>query len=160
MGNHGDLDEATLPGLGQRRHVALKSRLERLFVLPLRMHGGKRLDAIEREGNLHIHGLLDPQRAVIVECGNTLRRRDEIGAAGRGDAADEMDDGLFRRRIVPGRQWIGLGGSGGRRGGHHGHSEGCDGVHELRLFIAVRPTSELSRFIQARTSREAAVEDC
>ena len=75
-------------------HVALEQRGERLLVLPLRMLRRERLHAVEREEQLEIHRLLGPERAVVVEGGDALGRRHEVGRAFRGHLRDEVDDGL------------------------------------------------------------------
>ena len=64
------------------------------------------LDAVEGEGQLHIHRLLDPQRAVIVEGRDALLGRNEIRPALRRDARDKIEDRSLRRALVPGRQRI------------------------------------------------------
>ena len=71
--------------------------------------GGLGLDAVEREGELGVHRMLDPQRAVIVEHGDALRLRHEIGRAFLGHLLDEGDDGRLRGGVVPRWQRIGLG---------------------------------------------------
>ena len=64
---------------GQRAlQVAREDRLERLLVLPLRMLRRQRLDAVEREGELEVHRLLGPERAVVVEDGDALGGRHEV----------------------------------------------------------------------------------
>ena len=68
----------------------------------------QRLHTVEDEGELDIHRLLDPQRAVVVERGDALVGRHEVGPALRGDARDEVSDGFLRRAVVPGRQRVGL----------------------------------------------------
>ena len=85
-----DLHQAPFAGCGQRFHVAFEHGLERLLVLPARVLRRQRLDAVEREGELDIHRLLDPQRAVIVEGGDALILGHEIRPAG--DARDEIGD--------------------------------------------------------------------
>ena len=76
---HDELDEALLAGRGERLHVAFEYRLERLRVFPLGMLRRQRLDAVEREGELDVHRLLGPERAVVVEDGDALGWRHEVG---------------------------------------------------------------------------------
>ena len=78
VGRHDDFQQALLAGCGKRLHVALEHRLERLLVFPFRMLRRQRLDAVEREGELEIHRLLAPQRAVVVEHGDALGGGHEI----------------------------------------------------------------------------------
>ena len=59
-------------------------------------------DPIHGERELKIDGLLGPERAVIVEDGDALLGRHEIGPLLSGDAPNEVEDRLFRRRIIPG----------------------------------------------------------
>ena len=61
------------PACRQRLHVAVEHRRERLLGLPLRMHRREDFYAVEREGQLHIHRLLDPERAVIVKVAMRCR---------------------------------------------------------------------------------------
>jgi hypothetical protein len=78
MGHHHQFQKAVFSGISQCLHVAFQHRLEGLLVLPFRMQWRQGLHAIEREDQLDIHGVLGPQRSVIVECGNALRHRHEI----------------------------------------------------------------------------------
>ncbi|MCY1373847.1 hypothetical protein D9M69_611450 [compost metagenome] len=101
MGLHDKLHQALFARCSQRLHVALQNCLERLGVLPFRMGGSLGLHAVEREGELGIHRMFDPQRAVIVEDGDALRFRNEVGRVLGGHLLDERDDGRFRRGVVP-----------------------------------------------------------
>ena len=85
-----ELHQPLLAGRGQRLQVAVEHGLERLLGLPAGVLRRQRLDAIEDEGELDIHRLLDPQRPVIVECGDALIRRHEVRSALRGDPRDEL----------------------------------------------------------------------
>ena len=76
---HGDdFDQSFFAGLRQRLQVAVQHRRERLLGLPFRMHRRHDLHAVEREGQLHIHRLLDPERAVVVEGRDALLDRHEV----------------------------------------------------------------------------------
>ena len=108
MSRRDQLHHAVLAGFGQRLHVAFDRCLERLLVLPLRMLGRHRLDAVEREGQLEVHRLLGPQRAVVVEGGDALGGRHEIRPALPRNAGDEIDDRLLGGAVVPRRQRVGL----------------------------------------------------
>ena len=59
------------------------------------------------KSELEIHRLLGPERAVVVERGDALGGRDEVRRALLGDFRDEVDDGLFGRAVVPGRERVG-----------------------------------------------------
>ena len=72
--------DSLLAGCGHRLHVAFEHGLEGLLVLPFGVLGRHALHAVERESELHIHRLLDPQRAVIVEGGDAVLRRDVVAA--------------------------------------------------------------------------------
>ena len=108
MRHRHQLDQSLFAGSGQRLHVAVQHRLERLLGLPFRMLRRQRLDAVEHEGELDVHRLLDPQRAVVVEGRDALIRRHEVGPALRRDARDEIGDRRLGRAVVPGRQRVGL----------------------------------------------------
>src|ERR1700760_863245 len=66
------------------------------------------LGSIEGKSELEIEWLLAPQRAVIVESRDALRREHEVRAALRRHPRDEIDDGFLDRTVVPGGQGIGL----------------------------------------------------
>lgn len=108
MGLHDELYETLFACCRERLHVALEYRLERLFVLPFRMGRSLRLYAVEREGELGIHWMFDPKRAVIVEDGDALRFRNEVGRTLLGHLLDEGDDSRFRGGVIPRRQRIAL----------------------------------------------------
>jgi hypothetical protein len=59
-------------------YIALEQRRKRFLRLPLRMLRRERLHAVEREEELKIQWLLAPERAVIVERGDTLLRWHEV----------------------------------------------------------------------------------
>ena len=92
MGGGDNLQHALLAHGGDRLQVAGQNRLERLLVLPFRMLIGLFLHLVHGEHELVVDRLLDPQRAVIVERGDTLGRRHIVGPALRGHARDEIDD--------------------------------------------------------------------
>jgi hypothetical protein len=107
VGRHDQLDHAALARLRQGLHVPLERRLEGLLVLPFRALRRERRDAVEREGELNVHGLLDPERAVVVEGGDALGRGDEIGRAFPRHGGDEVQDGPLGVAVVPRWQRIG-----------------------------------------------------
>ena len=72
------------------------------------MRRRQRLHAVEDEGELHIHRLLDPERAVIVEGRDALIDRHEVGPALRRDARDKVEDRSLGRPLVPGWQRVAL----------------------------------------------------
>ena len=71
------------------------------------MLGRQRHHPVEREHHLAVDRVLDPERAVLVEGGEPVRRRHEVGAARLGGGADEVEDRLLGRAVVPGRQRVG-----------------------------------------------------
>jgi hypothetical protein len=88
------LDRAAEPGV-----VLFAGRLPRLL-LPQRLVGlGHRRQSLEDEAELDRHGLLTPERPVVVEDRDPLLRRE---VAGRG--LREVDDRLGRRGVVPGAE--------------------------------------------------------
>jgi hypothetical protein len=106
----------SMPASPRACHVALQRGLEGLLLLPLRVLISEGLDPVQREGELGVHGLFHPKRAVVVEHGDALGRRHEVGAALGGHGLHEGDDGLLGLIVGPGRQRVG----GGR---NHGESE-------------------------------------
>ena len=106
---HGDdFDQSLFAGSHHRLQIAIQHPRERLLGLPIRMHRRKGLHAVEGEGQLDVHGLLDPERAVIVEGRDALLDRYEEGPALRRDPGDEVEDRGLGRPLVPGREWIAL----------------------------------------------------
>jgi len=87
-----DLEHALLAHGGERIAIVLERPLEGLEHLPIRMARGQCLHPVEGEERLDIIGLLGPQRAVIVEGGDALGHRHEIGSAGGGDPHHEVED--------------------------------------------------------------------
>ena len=101
-----DLHQAVFACRGDGLAVAFENPLERLLLLPLGMLRRQGLDAVKREGKLHVDWLLRPQRAVVVEHGNPRGRRHEVRSALPRHAAHEVDDRPFRRALVPRRQRV------------------------------------------------------
>jgi hypothetical protein len=123
----------------------------------LRRHG---LDPVEGEDDLEIVGLLGPQRAVIVEGGDALGHRHEIGSTGGRDPRHEVEDRLPDRAVVPRRQRIGLRkrrrGGQQARGGETGDERSA--LHANSLWskpkaIACDDFRRLDRGPQARVER-------
>jgi hypothetical protein len=101
VGGGHELEDRFL-ALGERvLHVTPQERGEGLLVLPLGTMGGHRLHAVEGEQDLEVERLLRPERAVVVERGDALGGRHEVGRTRLRDALDERDDGLLRSRVVP-----------------------------------------------------------
>ena len=70
------------------------------------MFGCERHHPVEREHDLAVDRVLDPERAVLVEGGEPVLGRHEVGAAGLGGGVDEIEDRLLGRAVVPGRQRV------------------------------------------------------
>ena len=87
-------------------HVALQHRRKRLLFAPFRMLRREFADTVDDEQQLEIQRLFRPERAVVVEHGDTFGRRHEICRVPRTRLVDEVDDRPFRRRVTPGRQRI------------------------------------------------------
>src|SRR4051812_50171402 len=85
--------------------VALEERGEGFLVLPFGVLGRERLDPVDREEELVGERLLAPGRAVVVEGGDALVGRHDLGRSLFRDAFDEADDGRFRVRYVPRNLW-------------------------------------------------------
>jgi hypothetical protein len=86
--------------------VAVQQRSKRLLGPPLGVLGRQRFDAIDDEEELEIHRLFGPQAAVVVEHGDPLGRRNEVGRTLARRPADEIEDHRFGRPFVPRRQRI------------------------------------------------------
>jgi hypothetical protein len=106
MGGRQNLQKSGFAQRRQRLAIILEHGLERLLLFPFRVLGGQRLDPIDGKHDLDVHRLLGPQRAIVVEGGNALVGRYEIGAALGRDARDEIGDGLFHRAVIPGGEGI------------------------------------------------------
>jgi hypothetical protein len=76
-----DLDHGLLAHGGDGFHVARDHRLKGLLIFPLRMLVRLRLHLVDGEDQLSVHRHLDPERAIIVESGDTLFRIDVVGTA-------------------------------------------------------------------------------
>src|SRR5208283_1815684 len=72
------------------------------------MLGRESFHAVECKVGLNGQRLLAPERAVVVECGDAFGHRNEIWTAFGGYSPNEIEDGLFRRAIVPRGQRLGL----------------------------------------------------
>jgi hypothetical protein len=107
MGGGDELEKALLAERRQRLAIIREHGLERLPCFPLRMLRRECLHPIHRKDDLEVHGLLRPQRAVVVEGGDALVNRDEVGAARRRHARNEVGDRLLDRAVIPGGQGIG-----------------------------------------------------
>ncbi len=103
---HHDLEQRLVASGECALEIALQHRRIRLLRLPLGMLRRQGLDAVEREQTLHVHRLLGPQRAVVVERCDALVRRDVVGTRLVGGLADELNDRLFRRPVGPRREVV------------------------------------------------------
>jgi hypothetical protein len=106
VSDHDQFDQAALTRLRQGLHVTSEHGFEWLLLVPLRMLGCKGNDAIDREGELRVHGVLDPQCAVVVEGRDALGRRDEIGRPLSRHGGDELQDRLLCATVIPRRQRV------------------------------------------------------
>jgi len=61
---------------------------------------------VQREDQLGVHGLLGPQRAVVVEYRDAVAFGDEIRRITIGHGGQELDDRLLGGRLTPARQLI------------------------------------------------------
>ena len=67
----------------------------------------KCLYAVERKAQLDVHGLLSPERAIIVERGDALVGRHKVTRALLRHLPHEFDDRLLGPAILPGRKRFG-----------------------------------------------------
>ena len=106
VGDGDDLGDALLAGPGQRRHVAGDDRAEGLAVHPTGLLRRQGANAVEGEGELGVDRLLHPERAVVVEHGEPLLGRHEVGPAVGRRGFEEIEDGRLGGAVAPGRQRI------------------------------------------------------
>jgi hypothetical protein len=91
--------------LGHLLAVAGQHSFERLPLLEFRLlrdHCWNTLKAIE---HLCVHGVLDPQRAVLIESRDAFFGRHKLCARSLGRRANEVNDGLLSGSVVPRREW-------------------------------------------------------
>ena len=119
LGRHPDMGEGKDPHQAvvmwpfeEFGDVASKGRLHHGVGGELGLVRRASLELVKDERHLKRHGDFRPERAIVVEDGDTLGRRDEIGRAFLGDLLDEGDDGLLRCRVIPRGQWVGSEGDG------------------------------------------------
>ena len=96
-----DLEKFAQGELGDRRAVAGENRLERLAIPQLGLRLDEIADTVEAKDDLRVHRMLDPERPVLIERGNTILWRDKICARLIGGDAHELEDCLLRRSVVP-----------------------------------------------------------
>ena len=90
--------------LGHLLAVAGQHSFERLPLLEFRLlrdHCRNTLKAIE---HLCVHGVLDPQRAVLIESRDAFFGRHKLCARSVGRRANEVNDGLLSGSVVPRRE--------------------------------------------------------
>jgi hypothetical protein len=94
--------------LRDRLAVARHYRLEWLDVRELGLCLDYRRHALEAVHHLRIHRMLDPQRAVLVERGDTLGRRHELRTSLGRRGLHEFDDRFLGRAVAPRGKRVGL----------------------------------------------------
>lgn len=82
-------------GRGNTLHIALEHRGEGLLSLPFRMLRRERLHPVEEKQPLKIHGLLGPERAVIIKHHDALCRRNKIRRALFCHLSHKIHDAFF-----------------------------------------------------------------
>jgi hypothetical protein len=82
--------------------VALQYRGEGLLGLLGRVVVGLGLNAVGDKQQLGVQRLLSPERAVVIEYGNTCAQLYMVGQGRAGHALDECDDGLATGGVLPG----------------------------------------------------------
>ena len=65
---------------------------------------GELVQPVQREEHLHLHRLLAPERAVVVEGGDAVGGRHEVGAALLRHAGDEVEQRRLDGAVTPRRQ--------------------------------------------------------
>ena len=133
MGRDKELHHAFGSACCERLLVVMEYGREGLRRLPLWMVGGHFDDSLERKRELRVHGLLGPQRSVVVEGSNAVLWSDEVRAAFLRDSLDEGGDGLLCGGVVPGWERICLGLGRGQR-------ERCEDKEEARAKQQIATT--------------------
>ena len=96
------LQEVTLRKPGDRVTIARKHGLEGLDIPEFRILLHHCRNALQAVDDLRVHGVLDPQRAVLIEGGDALLGPHELRARPVRGGVDEIEDRLFGGRVVPG----------------------------------------------------------
>ena len=78
------------------RQIVGEDRLEWFLVSPFWVLRCQGMHAVECKDGLGVNRMLNPQRSILVEGGDTVFRRYLVGGG-----ADEVQDRLFCRPIVP-----------------------------------------------------------
>ncbi|MNT06151.1 hypothetical protein D3C72_1408050 [compost metagenome] len=126
MRHANNLQQAFLAGGRQRLAVAFQRGLVGLFRLPFRVLRRHYLQFVHGEDQLEVHRLLAPQGAVVIEHRDAVDRRHVVRPALFGDRVHEVQDGLARRPLVPGRQRrLGVRGAGDEQQRQHGVAALC-----------------------------------
>jgi hypothetical protein len=107
MGLKQDFGPVLFCEMADRRHVVGEHAFERFLGFPLRMLCREHVHTVEREHSLPIERVFDPERAILIEGRDTVFRCDERLIRLIGGGANEIQDALFRRPVVPRRQRIG-----------------------------------------------------
>jgi hypothetical protein len=106
MGGDDDLHETLDSHLAHSVQVALEQTLEGLLGLPFRMLRREFLHPIEREEDLRVRRILQPERPVVVERRDALGRLDVVSATLVRYRLDKLYDRLLCGPGVPRRQRI------------------------------------------------------
>ena len=130
MGGHDNLGEGFLTALQDTFHIAFEQGGERFLILPFGMLGRERLHAVEREQKLEIHRLLGPERAVVIERGDALGDRHEVGRMLFRHFGDKRHDSLLGRPFPPRGERV------GSASGHRGEGEHAGSHADEDLFAA------------------------
>ena len=99
-------NEALLAGGRNALHVASQNGCEWFLVFPFRVLRCHRFRAINSECQLHVHGLLGPECAVVVEDCDPVGRWYVMLAAFCRDQLDKLKNVTLGITIVPGREWL------------------------------------------------------
>src|SRR5689334_9664210 len=101
MGGSHQFHQSVLARRRNGLHISIQNSLEWLRRLPRWMLWRQYLYAIKNEGQLHVHRLLSPESAIVVESGDALIDGNEIGSALRRNFPNESHDSLLGPCIVP-----------------------------------------------------------
>src|SRR5579871_2164516 len=102
MSGESQFEQRLLAEPKERRVIVFEHSLERLPLAHCWVVGRQLPHAVKGEKELCLKRLLAPECPVVVKCGDACGRWDEVGDALLCDTRDKVEDGGFRRAVVPG----------------------------------------------------------
>ena len=104
MRSEHDLRPVPLCELAYGCHIVGEHRFEGVLGLPFRVLRCQRMQTVEGKHGLGVKWMLYLQRAVLIECSNTVFRGYEAVARRVGDRTNEIQNRLLGWAFIPGRK--------------------------------------------------------